>query len=175
VRTVVKADTPTVTVTKGKEQYSAPRVVESPGGTVTTLAYNNGRKRCLRAEVGSCNPRKKIYEQNKTFTRAFCKSGRRLSVNEIRAEAHKRQKEMRDAALAVKMTKEEVALEKPKDLAEKAAARKAATGQAGKIKRATEEAKRWAATGQADKDKHAGVDAGRWAATGQADKDNAQG
>jgi hypothetical protein len=36
VRTVVKADTPAATVTKGKEQYSAPWVVESPGGTVTT-------------------------------------------------------------------------------------------------------------------------------------------
>jgi len=30
-RTVVKADTPTVTVTKGNEQYSAQWVVESPG------------------------------------------------------------------------------------------------------------------------------------------------
>ena len=29
--TVVKADTPTATVTKGNEQYSAPWVVESPG------------------------------------------------------------------------------------------------------------------------------------------------
>ena len=33
---MVKADTPTVTVTKGNEQYSAPWVVESLGGTVKT-------------------------------------------------------------------------------------------------------------------------------------------
>jgi hypothetical protein len=43
-RTVVKADTPTVTVTKGNGQYSAPWVVESPGGTVTTSAYNGSEK-----------------------------------------------------------------------------------------------------------------------------------
>ena len=30
-RTMVKADTPTATVTKGNEQYFAPWVVESPG------------------------------------------------------------------------------------------------------------------------------------------------
>jgi hypothetical protein len=89
-RTVVKADTPTTTVTKGNEQYSAPWVVESPGGTVTTSAYNDGKKRCLSAEGGSGNPRKKVSEQNKTFTRAYRKSGHRLSENEIRAEAHKR-------------------------------------------------------------------------------------
>jgi hypothetical protein len=35
-RTVVKADTPAATVTKGNEQHSAPWVLESPGGTVTT-------------------------------------------------------------------------------------------------------------------------------------------
>jgi hypothetical protein len=39
VRTVVKAHTPTVAVTKGNEQYSTPWVVESPGGTATTSAY----------------------------------------------------------------------------------------------------------------------------------------
>jgi hypothetical protein len=50
VRTVVKADTPTSVVTKGNEQYSAPWVVESPGGTATTSAYNDGKKRCLSAE-----------------------------------------------------------------------------------------------------------------------------
>jgi hypothetical protein len=50
VRTVVKADTSTATYTKGNEQYSAPLVVESPGGTVTTSAYNDGKKRCLSAE-----------------------------------------------------------------------------------------------------------------------------
>ena len=44
-----------------------------------------------------------------------------LSVNEIRAEAHKRQKEMRGAARAAEMTEEDVALEKLKDLAEKEA------------------------------------------------------
>jgi len=78
----VKADTPTVTVTKGNEQYSAPWVVESPGGTLMKSAYNDGKKRCLSAEEGSGNPRRKVSEQNKTFTRAFCKSGRRLSLNE---------------------------------------------------------------------------------------------
>jgi hypothetical protein len=77
--------------------------------------------RCLSAEGGSGNPREKLSEQNK--------SGHRLSENGIRTEAHKRQKEMRDAARAAEMTEEEVALEKPKDLAEKAAARMAATGQ----------------------------------------------
>jgi hypothetical protein len=35
-RTVVKADTPTATVTEGDEQYCAPLIVESPGGTVAT-------------------------------------------------------------------------------------------------------------------------------------------
>jgi len=45
--------------------------------------------RCLSAEGGSGNPRKKVSEQINTFTRAFRESGRRLSVNEIRAEAHK--------------------------------------------------------------------------------------
>jgi hypothetical protein len=64
-RTVVKADASTATVTKGNEQYSAPWVVESPGGTVTTSAYNDGKKRCLSAEGGSGNPRKKASEQNK--------------------------------------------------------------------------------------------------------------
>jgi hypothetical protein len=42
-RTVVKADTPTVTVTEGNEQYWAPWIVESPGGTVTTSAYHDGK------------------------------------------------------------------------------------------------------------------------------------
>ena len=62
--------------------------------------------------------------------RAHRKSGGRdLTEEEIRAEAHKRQKETGDAARAAEMTKEEVALEKRKGLAEKEAARKAATGQ----------------------------------------------
>jgi hypothetical protein len=165
---VVKADTPTATVTEGDEQYCAPWIVGSPGGTVTTSAYNDGKKRCLSAEGGSGDPRKKVSEQNKTFTRAFCKNGHRLSENEIRAEAHKRQKEMRGPARAAEMTEEEVELEKLKGLAEKEAARRAATGQAGKDKHAAGEAKRWAATGQADKDKHAGAEAARKAATGQA-------
>jgi hypothetical protein len=43
-RTVVKADTPTVTVTEGNEQYCAPWIVESTGGTVTTSAYNGSEK-----------------------------------------------------------------------------------------------------------------------------------
>jgi hypothetical protein len=67
VRTVVKADTPTATVTKGKDQHSAPWVVESPGGTVTTPAYNDGKKRCLSAEGGLGNPRKRTSEQNNIF------------------------------------------------------------------------------------------------------------
>ena len=53
------------------------------------------------------------------------------------------------------MAEEEVELEKLKGLAEKAAARKAATGQAGTVKRAAEEAARRATSGQAGKDKHA--------------------
>jgi hypothetical protein len=84
-------------------------------------------------------------EQNKTFMRAHRKSGGLdLSEEEIRAEAHKRQKEMGDAARAAEMTKEEV---KRKGLAEKEAARKAAIGQAGTAKRAAEETARWAASG----------------------------
>jgi hypothetical protein len=54
-RTVVKADTPTVNVTERNEKYCAPWIVESPGGTVTTSAYNDG-KRCLSAEGGSDSP-----------------------------------------------------------------------------------------------------------------------
>ena len=65
-------------------------------------------------------------EQNKTFMRADRKSGG-LDLEAIRAEAQKRQKEMGDAARAAEMTKEEVALEKRKGLAEKRAAPKAAT------------------------------------------------
>jgi len=38
VRTMAKAGTPAATVTKGKGQYSAPWVLLSPGGTVTTSA-----------------------------------------------------------------------------------------------------------------------------------------
>jgi hypothetical protein len=91
-RTVVKADTPTATVTEGNEQHCAPWILESPGGTVTTSVYNDGKKRCLSAEGGSGNPRRKISEKNKNFTRAYRKSGHRLSEDEIRAEAHKRQK-----------------------------------------------------------------------------------
>jgi hypothetical protein len=71
VRTVVRADTPAATITKVKGQYLAPWVVVSPEGKVTTSAYNDGKKRCLRADGLSGNPRKKVSEQNKTFTRAF--------------------------------------------------------------------------------------------------------
>jgi hypothetical protein len=170
-RTMVKADTPTVIVTEGNEQYCAPWIVQSSGGAVTTSAYNDEKMRCLSAEEGSGDPRKKVSEQNKTFTRAFRKNGHRLSKDEIRAEAHKRQKEMRGAARAAEMTEEEVALEKLKGLAEKEAARKAASGQAGIAKRAAEEAARKAATGQAGTVKRAAEEAKRWAATGQADKD----
>jgi hypothetical protein len=62
-RTVVKADTPTATVTKGNGKYSAPWAVESPGGKATTSAYNDGKKRCLSAEGGSGNPRTKASEK----------------------------------------------------------------------------------------------------------------
>jgi hypothetical protein len=147
-RTVVKADTLTATVTKGNEQHSAPWVVESTGGTVTNSACNDGKKRCLSAERGSGNPRKKVSEQKKTFTRAYRKSGHRLSENEIRAEAHKRQQEMRGATRAAEMTEEDVALEKLKRLAEKEAARKAAAGRAGTVKRAAGEVARKASTGK---------------------------
>jgi hypothetical protein len=150
LRIVVNAGTPTVIVTEGNEQFCAPWIVESPGGTVTTSAYNDGKKRCLSAEGGSGDPRKKLYEQNKTFTRAFSKSGHRLTEDEIRAEAHKPQKEMRGAARAAEMAEEEVVLEKRKGLAEKEAARRAVTGQAGKDKHASGEAKRPAATGESN-------------------------
>ena len=49
-RIVVSAGTPTVTVTAGNEQFCAPWTDESPGGTVTTSAYTDGKKRCLSAE-----------------------------------------------------------------------------------------------------------------------------
>jgi hypothetical protein len=143
----------------------------SPWGKVTTPAYNDGKKWCLSAKGGSGNPRKKVYQQNKALTRAFRKGGRRLSEDEIRVGAHKRQKEIRDAAHAAEMIEEEVALEKPKDLAEKESARRAATGHAGKNKNAAEEFVRKASTGQAGKVKRAAEEAKRWAATGQADND----
>jgi hypothetical protein len=144
--------------------------VESTRGTVTTPAYNDGEKRRLSAEGGSGNPRKKVSEQNSTFTRAYRKSGHRLSENEICAEAHKRQKEMRGAARAAEMTEEDVALEKLKGLAEKEAARKAATGQASTAKRVSKEAARKAVTWQAGKVKRVSEEAARKAATGQAGK-----
>jgi hypothetical protein len=81
-----------------------------------------------------------------------------------------RQKEMRDAARAAEMTEEEVALEKLKVFAERGAARKAATRQAWKDKRAAEEAKHRAAMWQAGKDRHAAGEATRKATTGQAGK-----
>ena len=103
----------------------------------------------------------KFFEQKNSFTRAYRKSGRRLSVDEIRAEAHKRQKEMRGAARAAEMTEEELALEKLKGLAEKEASRRAATGQASKVKRVSEEAARKATTGQAGTVKRAAEEAKR--------------
>jgi hypothetical protein len=42
---VVKADTPTVTVTEGNEQYCAPRIADSPEGTVTTYTDIQSRNR----------------------------------------------------------------------------------------------------------------------------------
>ena len=136
---MVSASTPTATVIEGNEQYVAPWTDESPGGTVTTSAYTkDGKKRCLRVTGGSGDPRKKAKVQTDTFNRAHRKIGRGLTEEEVRAEAHKRQKEMRGAARAAEMAEEEVALEKPKGLAEKAAARKAATGQAGTVTRAAE-------------------------------------
>jgi hypothetical protein len=107
-RIVVSAGTPTFTVTAGNEQFCAPWIVKSPGGTVTTSAYNEGgKKRCLSAEVGYGDPRKKVLEQNKTFMRAHRKNGDLdLTEEDIRAKARKRQKEMGDAARAAEMTKE---------------------------------------------------------------------
>ena len=55
-RIVVSAGTPTATGTEGNEQFCAPWIVESPGGTVTTSAYTDGKKRCLSAEGGSGDP-----------------------------------------------------------------------------------------------------------------------
>jgi hypothetical protein len=66
----------------------------------------------------SGDTRRKVKEQNNTFNRAHRK-GHRLSEDEIRAEAHKRQKEMRGAARAAEMTEEEVALEKLEGLLNK--------------------------------------------------------
>ena len=100
---MVNSGTPTVTVTEGNEQFCAPWTDESPGGTVTTSAYKGGKKRCLSAKGGSGDPKKKVKIQNDTFMRAHRKSGRFLTEDEIRAEAHKRQKEMGDAARAAEM------------------------------------------------------------------------
>ena len=91
------------------------------------------------------------------------KSDHRLSEDEIRAEAHNRLKEMRGAARAAEITEEGVALEKLKGLAKKEAARKAATGQAGKAKRAAEDATRKAEWGQEGKKTRAAEEATRWA------------
>ena len=82
-RTVVKADTPIVTVTEGDGQYCAPWIVESPGGTVTTSAYHDGKKRCMSAEGGSGDPRKKVSEQNKTSTRAYLFKSSKLKAREV--------------------------------------------------------------------------------------------
>ena len=107
-RIVVNAGTPNAIVTEGNEQYSAPWTDESPGGTVTTSAYKDGKKRCLSAKGGSGDPKKKVLKQNNIFMKAHRKSGGRdLTEEEIRAEAHKRQKEMGDAARAAEMTKED--------------------------------------------------------------------
>jgi hypothetical protein len=107
-RIVVSASTPTVTVNEENEQYIAPWTDESPGGTVATSAYTiDGKKRCLRVTGGSGDPRKKAKVQTDTFNRAHRKIGRGLTEEEVRAEAHKRQKEMGDAARAAEMTKEE--------------------------------------------------------------------
>ena len=82
---MVSAGTPTVKVTAGNEQFCAPWTAESPGGTVTTSAYNeDGKKRCLSADAGSGDPRKKVLEQYKTFMRPDRKSGG-LDLEEIRA------------------------------------------------------------------------------------------
>ena len=65
-RIVVNAGTPNVTVTEGNEQSCAPWTAESPGATVTTVVYNEDeKKRCLSAEGGSGDPRKKVF-LNKT-------------------------------------------------------------------------------------------------------------
>jgi hypothetical protein len=74
VRAEVKADTPTVTVTKGSEQHSAPWVVESPGGTVTTSAYNGGEKRCLSAEGGLAIRGRRFLNKTKPSRRLISKT-----------------------------------------------------------------------------------------------------
>jgi hypothetical protein len=42
---MVNAGNLTVTVTAGNEQFCAPWIVESPGDTVATSAYNEDEKR----------------------------------------------------------------------------------------------------------------------------------
>ena len=44
-RTVVKADTPTATVTEGNEQYCAPWIVESPGEMVKNSGLQRREKK----------------------------------------------------------------------------------------------------------------------------------
>jgi hypothetical protein len=61
-RIAVNAGTPNAIVTEGNKQYSAPWTDESPGGTVTTSAYKDGKKMCLSAKRGSGYPRKKVLE-----------------------------------------------------------------------------------------------------------------
>ena len=86
---VVSANTPTVKVNEGNEQFIAPWTDESPGGTVTTSAYTmDGKKRCLRVTGGSGDQRKKEKVQTDTFNRAHRKIGRGLTEEEVRAEAH---------------------------------------------------------------------------------------
>ena len=69
-RFVVSAGTPTAIVTAGHEQYFAPWTDESPGGTVTTSAYKDGKKRCISVKGGSGDSRRKAEVQNDTFNRA---------------------------------------------------------------------------------------------------------
>jgi hypothetical protein len=58
-RTVVKADTPTDTVTEGNGQYCAPWIVESPGGTVTTYTDIQCRNRRRQNNRSNLHRRRK--------------------------------------------------------------------------------------------------------------------
>jgi hypothetical protein len=73
VQTVLKAVTPTATVTKGKGQYSAPLVVESPGGTITTSAYNDGKKGTLMRKKGLAIRERRFMNKTKPSRVLFAK------------------------------------------------------------------------------------------------------
>jgi hypothetical protein len=181
---VVKADTPTVTVTEGNEQYCAPWIVESPGGTVTTSAYHDEKKRCLSAEGGSGDPRKKVF-LNKTkpsrgliakdIASAKTRSARkptsvkrRCAARPVRRKWQRKRWHSRSRRAFLKK-QPRVRLQRGNQARPSAQQKKPrARLQRGKQARSSAQQKkpRWAATGQAGKDKHTAVEAARWAATG---------